>query len=283
METVEPLPGMPADSIGAANVTRHYGQAAAAVLFGFSFVWPHVKLFLLHLFFYLPMASRSRRNGNYWLAVFGKWSFTDVLVLSTLVGVFHLTVDTTAHQVWDRAAPDLIRTCESTCQEWIQARTAGPDIDQMERAFETSFAPMAQFRRWEERREEEMNEARGRWKEYLRKQNDEMAQRLPFFHKEEEQGIEEPKSGGWGDLEENMPQTYARMQAFERWEDDVRQRMSISPGDQVWGALGDGATPGSGVAGGWRCGGVGERVISPSRAWRGHDMAEGMPDGRCSV
>jgi len=99
METIEPLPGMPADSIGTANVTKYYGQSAAAVLFGFSFVWPHVKLCLLHLFFYLPMASRSRRNGNYWLAVFGKWSFTDVLVLSTLVGVFHLTVDTTAHDV----------------------------------------------------------------------------------------------------------------------------------------------------------------------------------------
>jgi len=181
METVEPLPGMPADSIGTANVTRRYGQAAAGVLFGFSFVWPHVKLLLLHLFFYLPLASRSRRNGNYWLAVFGKWSFTDVLVLSTLVGVFHLTVDTTAHQVWDRAAPDLIRTCETTCQEWIKMQTSGPDLDQMERAFESSFPPMAQFRRWEQGREDQMAETRRRWREYLSKRSEEMGQNLPSF------------------------------------------------------------------------------------------------------
>lgn len=128
METVEPLPGMPADSIGEGNVTKHYGQAAAGVLFGFSFIWPHLKLALLHLFFYLPMASRARRNGNYWLAVFGKWSFTDVLVLSTLVGVFHLTVDTTAHDVWSKAAPDLVQTCQDTCFEWIKKETSGPDM-----------------------------------------------------------------------------------------------------------------------------------------------------------
>ena len=98
MQTVEPLPGEPAESISTANVTKEYGKPGAVVLFGFSFVWPHVKLALLHLFFYLPMTSKGRRNGNYWLAVFGKWSFTDVLVCATLVGVFKLTIDSTARE-----------------------------------------------------------------------------------------------------------------------------------------------------------------------------------------
>ena len=79
-------------------MTKEYGKPGAVVLFGFSFVWPHVKLALLHLFFYLPMTSKGRRNGNYWLAVFGKWSFTDVLVCATLVGVFKLTIDSTARE-----------------------------------------------------------------------------------------------------------------------------------------------------------------------------------------
>ena len=32
------------------------GRPAASALFAFSFIWPHVKLILLHLFFYLPMS-----------------------------------------------------------------------------------------------------------------------------------------------------------------------------------------------------------------------------------
>lgn len=270
METVEPLPGMPADSIGTANVTRRYGQAAAGVLFGFSFVWPHVKLLLLHLFFYLPLASRSRRNGNYWLAVFGKWSFTDVLVLSTLVGVFHLTVDTTAHQVWDRAAPDLIRTCETTCQEWIKTQTSGPDLDQMERAFESSFPPMAQFRRWEQGREDQMAETRRRWREYLSKRSEEMGQNLLFFHRQEEQAGEEPPPDGWVDFEHNMPQAYSRMQAFQHWEDQMRQQFSTSPADQVCAESGGSCgCRGMAAPDAWRCGGRVSRCEEGSTAWGG--------------
>ena len=59
------------------------GRPAAAALFSFSFVWPHLKLVLMHLFFYLPLPSAFRRNGNYWFAFFGKWSLTDVLTMVT--------------------------------------------------------------------------------------------------------------------------------------------------------------------------------------------------------
>ena len=54
---------------------------AAGALFGFSFIWPHVKLLLMHLLYYLPIGSSLRRNGNYWLAFWGKWSLTDALVM----------------------------------------------------------------------------------------------------------------------------------------------------------------------------------------------------------
>ena len=59
------------------------GRTSAAVLFSFSFVWPHLKLLLMHLFFYLPLPPTLRRNGNYWFAFFGKWSITDVLTMCT--------------------------------------------------------------------------------------------------------------------------------------------------------------------------------------------------------
>jgi len=135
MQTVEPLPGEPAESISTANVTKEYGKPGAVVLFGFSFVWPHVKLALLHLFFYLPMTSRGRRNGNYWLAVFGKWSFTDVLVCATLVGVFKLTIDSTADKIWQKAAPDLNAACVSACEGWVGTSAPGPKIDSVVKPF----------------------------------------------------------------------------------------------------------------------------------------------------
>jgi len=74
----------------------------------FSFIWPHLKLLLLQLFFYLPLRPAARRNGgraasrrlrrgrvaharalragNYWLAFFGKWTLADVLVMTCLLG-----------------------------------------------------------------------------------------------------------------------------------------------------------------------------------------------------
>eukprot|EP00967_Tisochrysis_lutea_P116242 scaffold187018_cov31-Tisochrysis_lutea.AAC.1 len=62
--------------------THQYpGRPASAVLVVFSFIWPHVKLLLLHLFFYAPLTPLLRRNGNYWLAFFGKWTLADVLVM----------------------------------------------------------------------------------------------------------------------------------------------------------------------------------------------------------
>merc|ERR1711966_19511 len=77
--------------------THHGGWQAAramvALLFIFSFVWPHVKLLILHLHYYLPLTKKRRVNGMYWSAVFGKWSFADVLTMSALIGVFNLVLN----------------------------------------------------------------------------------------------------------------------------------------------------------------------------------------------
>jgi hypothetical protein len=67
----------------------HPGRPAVFILVGASFIWPHVKLALLHLTFYMPLLPATRRNRNYWLAFFGKWTLTDVLVWCMCLGVFH--------------------------------------------------------------------------------------------------------------------------------------------------------------------------------------------------
>ena len=59
----------------------HPGRLPAALIFIFSFMWPHVKLILLHTFYYLPKQPGPRRNALYWFSFFGKWSLADVLVM----------------------------------------------------------------------------------------------------------------------------------------------------------------------------------------------------------
>lgn len=71
------------------------------MLFIFSFIWPHLKLFLLHLFFYLPLTPSFRRNGNYWLAFFGKWTLADVLVMSCLLGLLNIDASSSLLSFWE--------------------------------------------------------------------------------------------------------------------------------------------------------------------------------------
>ena len=80
-------------------------RPAAGALFGFSFVWPHVKLFLMHVAFYLPLHSGVRRNTNYW--------------------VRHAAAD---HQSRAAAAPTCLRTAtylraSAAASEWTSAET----------------------------------------------------------------------------------------------------------------------------------------------------------------
>ena len=60
----DPAPWKPG-CVGLPGCDEDYpGRPAAIVIFGFSFVWPHVKLVLMHLFYYLPLEPGTRRNGN---------------------------------------------------------------------------------------------------------------------------------------------------------------------------------------------------------------------------
>ena len=70
------------------GAATHPGRTAAALIFLFSFAWPHLKLLLLQLAFFAPLSSRARRNANFWLAFFGKWSLTDVIVMCVIIALF---------------------------------------------------------------------------------------------------------------------------------------------------------------------------------------------------
>ena len=79
----------------------HPGRPATAILVSSSFIWPHVKLLPLHAMYYMKLPVASRRNRNYWLAFFGKWTLTDVLVWCACIGVFHgLSVDDSLLSLW---------------------------------------------------------------------------------------------------------------------------------------------------------------------------------------
>jgi len=76
---------------------------------------PHVKLLLLHLFFYLPLRAAVRRNGNYWLAFFGKWTLADVLVMCVLVGLLNLTASLDLPEAWRQLEPAFDGACATAC------------------------------------------------------------------------------------------------------------------------------------------------------------------------
>ena len=81
----------------------------------FSFIWPHVKLFLLHLAFFLPISPSARRNANYWLAFFGKWTLCDVLVMCALIGMFNIQAEMDVLKLWDELKPDFVHLCDGIC------------------------------------------------------------------------------------------------------------------------------------------------------------------------
>ena len=64
----------------------------AVLLILFSAVWPHLKLFLLHLYFYLPTPSIPRRSALYWLRSMGKLSLADICATCMIFMLLNLTV-----------------------------------------------------------------------------------------------------------------------------------------------------------------------------------------------
>ena len=91
------------------------GRPAAVFLFGFSFLWPHVKLLALHVCFYLPLRPTFRRNANFWLSFLGKWTLTDVLVCCALLGLLDIYDERTIAQLWSQATDAAPQLCDALC------------------------------------------------------------------------------------------------------------------------------------------------------------------------
>ena len=104
------------------------GRPAAGMLFFWSFLWPHIKLVLMHLFFYLPLPPRLRRNGNFWLAFWGKWSLADVLVMACVLALFNLDAQMSLVALWQHLEPGFGQLCDAFCLTSYQKSIAGIDF-----------------------------------------------------------------------------------------------------------------------------------------------------------
>lgn len=72
-----------------------YSKVTYFFLLIFSAIWPHLKLLLLHLYYYAPVPSRPRTSAIYWLDTIGKMSLADVCatVMLFLILDIQTTVD----------------------------------------------------------------------------------------------------------------------------------------------------------------------------------------------
>ena len=104
------------------------GRTAAGMLFFWSFLWPHIKLSLLHLFFYLPVTDGLRRNVNYWLAFWGKWSLADVLVMAAVLALFDLNAEMSLVTFWQHLDPDFLQLCDAVCLSGFNQSISGIDF-----------------------------------------------------------------------------------------------------------------------------------------------------------
>ena len=95
----------------------HPGRLGAVALIVSSFVWPHVKLLLLHLVIYVPLHKRMRQRICYWLALLGKWTILDVLLMSASTALNKIELDMTAHRLEPAAtgAPQALPLCDGVC------------------------------------------------------------------------------------------------------------------------------------------------------------------------
>ena len=65
-------------------------RSAAVLLIIFSGLWPHIKLVMLNLTWFIGKHKTRRTRTLAWLAALGKWSLADVLVVCVMVGVLNL-------------------------------------------------------------------------------------------------------------------------------------------------------------------------------------------------
>ena len=100
---------------GATGCTWPPGRLASVLLVVFSFVWPHVKLVLLHLAYYAPVRPSRRRNLSYWLAFGGKWTLCDVIVMCVLMALVNLRADLQLLALWHELEPGFLTGCAALC------------------------------------------------------------------------------------------------------------------------------------------------------------------------
>jgi hypothetical protein len=65
-------------------------RLAAILLIVFSGIWPHLKLIMLNVTWFLGKHPVRRTRALQWLSGLGKWSLADVLVVCVMVGVLHM-------------------------------------------------------------------------------------------------------------------------------------------------------------------------------------------------
>eukprot|EP00808_Paulinella_micropora_P017163 g82711.t1 len=80
---------------------------SAVVLFLFSAIWPHLKLFLLHLYYYLPVADLRRRAALYWLSACGYLSLADLIVSCFLFVILNPELKFDLGVIWNTVAPEV--------------------------------------------------------------------------------------------------------------------------------------------------------------------------------
>lgn len=103
-------------------------KLTAALLVLFSAIWPHLKLVLLHVYYYLPTPSVPRRSALYWLGSIGKMSLADIcatcmifmlLNLTTTIDVGELT--STARALIREVVPDIINSTPGLLSDATQS------------------------------------------------------------------------------------------------------------------------------------------------------------------
>jgi hypothetical protein len=73
---------------------------SAVLLVLFSAVWPHLKLVLLHVYFYCAFRSGPRRAALYWLGSLGKLSLADVCLVCFMFVVLNISQELSAANIY---------------------------------------------------------------------------------------------------------------------------------------------------------------------------------------
>jgi len=95
-------------------------KLTAVLLLSFSAIWPHLKLVLLHLYYYIPAPSTPRRSALYWLGSIGKMSLADICATCMIFMLMNLSATIQTGNLVDQAkamvqqvVPDIVNETQS--------------------------------------------------------------------------------------------------------------------------------------------------------------------------